>query len=118
MNEWWKALITLAIGFVLGVIASILFRKRGVSDGTGTGADSVGQRIDEVVGTVTGAEERVGESVGTASDIAGTSESVGESVERLTDGNDESERAIAEAEESVARIRRLIKEERERIEKP
>ena len=110
MNEWWQAIITLAIGFALGVVACLLFRKRGVSDGTGTGADSVGQLVDEVVGSVSGAEERVGESVR-------TSESVAESVGRLADTSDESERAIREAEESVGRIRKLIEAERERDEK-
>ena len=107
MDEWWKALITLAIGFVLGFIACLLFRRRGVSDGTGTGADSVGQLIDEVGESVTGAGERIDESVRTG-------ESVAESVERLTDGNTESKEAIREAEESVGRIRKLIEQERER----
>ena len=118
MDEWWKALITLAIGFVLGFIACLLFRRRGVSDGTGTGADSVGQLIDEVGDAVTGAGERADESVRLAGDVADTGESVAESVERLSDGNAESQNAIREARESVGRIKDLIEAERKRNEQP
>ena len=109
MDEWVKAIITLAGGFVLGIIASFLFRR--LSDGTGEGAEQLGQRIDEVVDGITGAEERAAESVGLVNEVT-------ESVDRLSEGSDKSEGAIADAEESVGRIRKLIEEERKRNEKP
>ena len=108
MDEWVKAIITLAGGFVLGIIASFLFRR--LSDGTGEGAEQFGQRIDEVVDGVTGAEKRAAESVGLVNEVT-------ESVDRLSEGSDKSDGAIADAEESVGRIRKLIEEERKRTEK-
>ena len=111
MDEWVKAIITLAGGFVLGIIASFLFRR--LSDGTGEGAEQFGQRIDEVVDGVTGAEERASESVGLVSDVEDTSRGVEQSVERLSDSTDRAEDAVSDARESVGRIRELIKRERE-----
>ena len=109
MNEWWQAILTLAIGFVLGVIASILFRRR-VSDNVGERTDNVGQLIDEVGDSVERTEEGIGESVG-------TSESVADSVERLTDTSTEFEDTIADARGAVGRIKDLIEAERKRNEK-
>ena len=106
MNEWWQAIITLAIGFVLGVVATLLFRKR-VSDSIGERTEQLGQCVDEIGDSVGRADERVGESVS-------TSESVAESVERLKDGTDGLEDAIGEARGSVDRLRELIEAERER----
>ena len=108
MNEWWQAIITLAIGYVAGVITCLLCRRR-VSDGIGKRADDIGQLVGGVGESVERAEAGINESVGAG-------ESVAESVERLSDTSDELENTIADARGSVGRIKDLIEAERKRNE--
>lgn len=107
MDEWWKALITFGIGFVLGYIACLLFR-RGVSDGTGEGVSDVGEQLDKVVDGITGAEERAKESVE-------LTDRVDDAVDTITGTSDRIEESIGEVKESVGRISELVRKERERI---
>ena len=113
MNEWWQAIITLAVGFALGVIATLLFR-RSVSGRTGERADSVEQCIGELGELIDGAEAGVDESVKVCDELADESGGVAESVGRLTEGADSIEGAVRDARASVERLKELVRRERER----
>lgn len=115
MDEWWKALLSLGIGFVLGFVTHLLFGRR-LSDGTGDRAVEFGEQLDKVVDDISGAEDRAKESTELAVGIEDTSDNIGESVGRIRESNAGLEGAIGEAEESVGRLRKLIEEERKRRE--
>jgi len=117
MDEWWKALITLAVGIVLGYLLRLLVERR-VSDGTGGRVDDVGKLIDDVVDRSAGAEKRAEESVELADDVAGTGERAADSVKRVSEGSDRIEEAVGDAKKSVGRIRDLIDGERKKDAEP
>lgn len=105
----WGYIIALIGGFVLGIIAYIRLGRNPVSSRTGDGINRVGEQLDKVVESVSGAEERSKETVGDVGELR-------DQVDRVSEGTDRIEDEIGNATESVVRLKDLIRRERERIE--
>ena len=113
----WGYILSVLGGFFLGLLTFIGLRRNRVSDEVGERVDSTGQQLDKVVDGVTGAEERNRESVDTVHELADESQDIADSVGRISDGADSITSGIEVTRESVGRIKELIRERRERIEK-
>lgn len=113
----WGYILSVLGGFFLGLLTYLGFRRNGVSDEVGERVDSTGQQLDKVVDGVAGAEERNRESVRTVGELARESSEVTDTVGRISDGVDSIESGVTDARKSVGRLKDLIRQERERIER-
>lgn len=114
-EKWYKKVWIWILAIGAGIVAFIRLKRTGVSGQPRTGIERVGEDIERVGDNVTRTSEIVTELAGTVSDIDDTAQRITDTSERLSSTSERVTELNNEATSSVARIRDLIRAERQRL---
>lgn len=114
-EKWYKKIWLWILAIGAGIIAFVRLKRTRISGQSRDGIERIGEGVERVGDSVTRTSQSISELTDTVSDVDDTAQRIADTSEKLSSTSDRATELNNQATNSVARIRDLIRAERQRL---